>query len=627
MRTRLRRRADESGQILIGVIALSMVLIITLAVATTALANAVFTTNIAADHTDAQSAAQSADNWVYAWVNNNAGALASRVSAGQSVWMGLTTPRNAGFPFTDTNSSTPVPSTGLPWLQPQANGALANCTTYNQTCVQVQLRYSSPKLVNTYSGDQTINEQVLVQIRARTMCHSAVATGNSGCPTWTYQSLLRRRTFLDYLYFTNYETVAPDLYAQAVAAQTVGPQPVALFSGISATPPISTCASHPSASGCLQVVYGGAGTLYDLVNGPIHTNSNQVAICGTPKFSSPSNLIGPSGSGSGGPWIEVSTTGSATAARGCGTTTLPPVIPTPSIRMPNGDLAQLKQLASGDGTVFPSGTIIQGCDGAPSGQTGCDGHTTGVVVAAPGASPVYFSVPPPTGVLYVSDNASVAGRFKGDWTIAASGNITVGTGQSEYRNNLWLDCQASITQNGGAPPASCPDMVGLVAANNIVLNDSNYSNLSAYTGNSTNYPVGAGMEVSAAMMALGDTSSPHTCGTSTVSTFPDCGSIYSQQWYQAPPTPAATAADPAPTPYPAPELVIYGAMVSYYRGLFGVYATGGTSQGAQAGIDYGMVKNFNYDSRFMSQQPPWFLQPTASSWAIIGFTQTGATTG
>lgn len=651
-----RRRSDEGGQVLIGVIALSMVLIISLAVATTALANAVFTTNQATDHAEAQSAAQSADNWVFAWVNSNAGTLAKQVPAGDQAWLRPQQPAQPTTPLInpaevqcDLASASqlsplqPCGSSTLPWWQPQQDGTLVPCAVYNQTCVQVQLRYSSPELLNgdtqVYSGAQTINEEVLVQIRARTMCQSITASKNSGCPTWTYQSLLRRRTFLDYLYFTNYETVEPYLYTSAppvtVPGEVVGTSADAAVAIdgtplFNPTPSFSNyCPSTPSFSGCIQPVYGGndANNVNDNVDGPVHTNSPGIAVCGSPQFTTPFALrLG------GKPLVEDKTDTAAQPASGCGSSTSVQTVVTPTVAMPKGDQA-LQQIAASDtdpvdptgaactangftqqssgscGTVFPSGAVIQGND------------THGVTVTA-GGNTYTYATPPPTGVLYVAGDAAVSGQFLGGWTIAASGDITVGTGPSQNKNNLWLHCQGAVPTD--AVPSGCPDMVGLVATNDIILNDSNYENASAYPSN-------AGMAVSAAMMALGGTSDPGICGAIGGTNIPSCGSIYSAQWDMVPPlqpqTHAEAAANITPPPYPAPTLTINGAMVSYYRGLFGVYSTSAPTAGAQAGIDYGMVKHFSYDSRFLSQQPPWFLQPTASSWAIIGFTQTGATRG
>jgi len=610
-----RHYTDDSGQVLVGIVMLSLVLLIMLSVATTAIANAVFTTGVSSDHTEAQAAAQSADNWTYTLINNNAQVLAQwlsqRIPAGSSGWVGLTDPTN-NIPFTGP-SIYPISGSSLPWLQSQPDGSLSACKVYNQACVQVQMRYSSPKLT-IHSGDQTINEEALVQIRARITCHSAtIMSGNSGCPTWTYQSLLRRRTFLDYLYFTNYETVEPWLYSSAKTALAVDGKP--LIAGNIAFS--SGCVNALTTTGCLQPVYGGASgassASSDNVDGPIHTNSNTILVCGDPTFSSPASL-------GGGAYIEDGS-GTVTRAKGCPDVSTPTsgVYKTSAVAFPQGDSSLCSIAAAGgscshgQGTVFSSGTTIQGYPNCPSGST-----QPCVMVTAPNTSPQPYYNPPSTGVLYVKGDASVAGYFKGDWTIAASGSITVGVGTALDQNNLWLSCQGSSTPTATIPPG-CNSMVGLVANNDIILNDSNYSN-------GADYPNNAGMSVSAAMMALGSFSTSsalyNQCGGEfsshgTSSGVPECGSIYSAQWDQAPPKKLNSTIR-----YPAPTLTIQGAMVSYYRGLFGVYSTGSNS-----GINYGMAKKFSYDARFMSQQPPWFLQPTASSWAIIGFTQTGATTG
>jgi len=615
-------RRGERGQVLIGVMALGLVVLILLTVATTALTNAIFSTSLSSDHTAAQQAAQSADSWIYSWLNQNPQELQQLVPAGSSGWLALQNPGQPD-PLSSSASPAPLPSSDLPWLYPGQSGTLETCqpgSSYDDTCVQVQLRYSSPRL-QVPSGDQTINEQVLVQARARTMCHSANPAGNAGCPTWTYQSLIRRRTFLDYLYFTNTEQVAPDLYVQAAQALQDG-SPQRLFPQVSPAPPLQCFPSNgtpPPASTqgqCLQPVYGGAGTLDDTVDGPIHTNSQQVLVCGSPIFESPPSL----GTG-GGPYIEVAPGGASSVGTGpqCPPSGAVPTISAPQIPYPQGD-QQLQQIAALDNEVLPGGTQIQGCSGAPQGQQGCAGHSSGAVLTLPGGQTVWLPQPPAHGVLYVTGDAQVAGQFAGSWTVGASGSITVGTGPSLWANNLWLACQGD---NPAAPiPSTCNDMLGVVADQDIVLNDSNYQNSSAYAAGA------AGQAVTAALMALGQ-----NCGVySGQPQVPDCGSIYSLQWDQAPPQQPPPPEPPGvqppqEPPWPAPILVIQGAMVSYYRGLFGVFATSGTPAGAGVGIDYGLAKDFTYDARLLQQQPPWMLQPTASSWAIIGFTQTGATAG
>jgi type II secretory pathway pseudopilin PulG len=93
-------------------------------------------------------------------------------------------------------------------------------------------------------------------------------TGRSGEVKRSVGATLRRKSFLDYLYFTDFETLDPKAYAaasdQANAATYCG-QPRA---GRDASP-----------FSCSNIIFQDA----DSVNGPLHTNDD-LLTCGTPEF-------------------------------------------------------------------------------------------------------------------------------------------------------------------------------------------------------------------------------------------------------------------------------------------------------------------------------------------------------
>jgi hypothetical protein len=93
-------------------------------------------------------------------------------------------------------------------------------------------------------------------------------TGRSGEVKRSVGATLRRKSFLDYLYFTDFETLDPKAYAaaadQADAATYCG-QPRA---GRDASP-----------FNCSNIIFQDA----DAVNGPLHTNDD-LLTCGTPEF-------------------------------------------------------------------------------------------------------------------------------------------------------------------------------------------------------------------------------------------------------------------------------------------------------------------------------------------------------
>ena len=84
-------------------------------------------------------------------------------------------------------------------------------------------------------------------------------TGRSNGVDRTLVATLRRAGFLDYLYFTNYETIDPSLYNPGV-----------------------NCAVYRRAgrsSNCTNIVFANG----DVVNGPLHTNDD-LLMCGSPSF-------------------------------------------------------------------------------------------------------------------------------------------------------------------------------------------------------------------------------------------------------------------------------------------------------------------------------------------------------
>jgi type II secretory pathway pseudopilin PulG len=101
------------------------------------------------------------------------------------------------------------------------------------------------------------------------------STGQVGNTKRSVQATLRRRTFIDYLYYTDYETLDPALYT--------GP----LFTGDTTYTPAqaaANCTTYSYAtptrgSGCTEINFITA----DAVNGPLHSNDSFL-VCGAPHF-------------------------------------------------------------------------------------------------------------------------------------------------------------------------------------------------------------------------------------------------------------------------------------------------------------------------------------------------------
>ena len=92
-------------------------------------------------------------------------------------------------------------------------------------------------------------------------------TGQVGGSKRTLQAVLRRRNFLDYLYFTDYETQDPASYTGSPFTQTEAQ---------------TRCSWHyydGRDPGCNEIVFISA----DTIRGPLHTN-DAIKLCGTPDF-------------------------------------------------------------------------------------------------------------------------------------------------------------------------------------------------------------------------------------------------------------------------------------------------------------------------------------------------------
>ncbi|MGZ8752371.1 MAG: hypothetical protein ACXW1S_05260, partial [Acidimicrobiia bacterium] len=147
------------------------------------------------------------------------------------------------------NGTTNPPSDG--------NGAFAGWQAVQGPANQSSFHYSVDTSQLTTQGTLTIT-----------------SSGRSGARnvTRTVQSVLRRRSFIDYLYFTDFETIDPATYPNNSSSATANWAQM-------------NCSQHwadgrPEGSNqCVPINFISADTL----NGPVHTN-DALLICGTPHF-------------------------------------------------------------------------------------------------------------------------------------------------------------------------------------------------------------------------------------------------------------------------------------------------------------------------------------------------------
>jgi Flp pilus assembly protein TadG len=431
---------------------------------------------------------------------------------------------------------------------PDGNTAFSQYTDIPNGTNGAQYRYSVD--VSTIKVDGAIKMNV---------------TGKVNNVMRTIKTTLRRRTFIDYLYFTNYETLDP-----------------ALYNGNPFTPAEAqvACALHyyeGRDSQCTSIYFFDR----DVINGPLHSN-DAINISGNPQF-------------------KGATTTSWQPPTGkrylCGGTCNPtfanagdPSYRAPLTMPPSNDqiLAETNPLIGGTGCLYTGPTQItlnsSGTMNVISPFTISGNCTTGNNLSLPSDGVVYVQgVPadpadpnyrtctgypanlpvPIVGDLTPYDchngDAFVSGVLKGQLTIAAAHNI---------------DIVANLTYSTGV---AGNDLLGLVANNYVEIfhpvsctSNSSSCNLSRKVGGTFQDP-----QIYAAILSV-----QHS---------------FRVQNYQAGSS--------------LGNLSIVGAIAQQYRGIVGTFS-GSTSVS-------GYVKVYSYDQRLKYLEPPHYIDPVASAWQVV----------
>ncbi len=220
---------------------------------------------------------------------------------------------------------------------------------------------------------------------------------------------------------------------------------------------------------------------------------------------------------------------------------------------------------------YPSNGVIY-VDNLPSTLDAAISCATGSVAA--GGTPVYIPINTSNSYACSEGDAVVWGTNQGSLTIGAANNIIV------YGTLNYASCATS-----GLSSLNSTDITGLVANNNILINNATWQSTS---------PNKCGEDVMAAMLAVNGT-----------------------LWWQSYTTTSSTAWGCTTTPSFSPSL--YGNIASYYAGLNG-FVTGG-SHGNSCTHDEHVT--FTYDSRFstIALQPPFFPFPGGSGYSTATFAE------
>lgn len=407
------------------------------------------------------------------------------------------------------------------------------------------------------------------------------ATGRSSARRgggWTYRSVVgtfRRRGFLDFLYFTDFETSPPSIYNSSVSG----------LQGWAST----ACARYVR-DGRLTQTYSRDGRTYsctniqfapgDVVNGPMHTN-DQILICGNPTFGRSQDSRGNQVSDA----VEVSHNAAPGSRNACagGPNVRPggnalkwnaPMLNLPPSNTALSTVVKPQYAFTGTTTVRLKDAKMDVVDyGGPGGaqrtQTGLDFPANGVVYVKSGtcgagaynaADP--YNLPDGCAVAYVS------GTYSKPLTISSERDIVVRP----------LPQPADGDNSGVIRSPGSDAMLGLIANDHVrVFHKPDTSD----DGCSENLNNGSkrNIRIDAAILAL---------NYSFMVDHYNCGDRLGQ-------------------------LTVNGVIAQRFRGPVG---TGGSS-----GNSTGYVKSYSYDDRLVYRSPPYFLDPVQSAWQVVRYNE------
>jgi hypothetical protein len=247
----------------------------------------------------------------------------------------------------------------------------------------------------------------------------------------------RRTGFLDFIYYTNYETLDPAAYASASARASAE----------------ANCANRPRAqrtsSACTEIVFAG----HDSVNGPLHSNDT-LLMCGSPVFGrTPKDRVSVFGPAPG--WVK---SGSAGCSPASPQFKSPLKLATKGVDMPPSN-DELRKMADAE-YIYTGKTTIEFTGSAT---------TMKVVNKVKFGDLLQHDVAlPPNGVVYVQNNVagvcnpSVPSAYNYTTESAACGNLWV---KGNYTTSMTLAAANDVVLNGDLLHQNDQAVMGLVANN------------------------------------------------------------------------------------------------------------------------------------------------------------------
>jgi hypothetical protein len=372
------------------------------------------------------------------------------------------------------------------------------------------------------------------------------AAGTSRGVSRTFVATFRRKSFLNFMYYTRYETLDP--------AATSNPA-----ANASCAAPYGT---RPNSCTTIDFVSG------DNINGPLHSE-DWLAVCGSPTFgrTSADSIEAPGHSNEGQRCTDSSN------VVGTFNSSAQSLLPPPS----NAQLLNIVQPAYHyTGTTY---ITLQG-----NSYTVTNNGVTTAGVSYPSNGVIYISTNQATGcpVTYSPFNVDYAAG-PGCGNVYVSGNYTSSLTIASD-NDIIVNGSITTPTNGSGVP-NTNSLLGLIA-NNFVRVYHPVNNRSGST------PQQCGNNVSNAGGSLSNPSiyaAVLSVNHSFIVDNYDCGTGLG-------------------------TLKVYGAIAQIFRGPVGT--NGGTT---------GYFKNYTYDDRLASEEPPYFLNPVQAAWSVERMTE--CTTG
>lgn len=402
---------------------------------------------------------------------------------------------------------------------------------------------------------------------------------------------VRKASYLDYLYFTDYETGDPannsDPNYQSYCAYYLD-QYNPMTGGYGPDPN-----TFDGGNQCQFIQFGSQ----DALRGPVHSNDGFL-ICGSPTFqSSVTSSVFPTGS-AGQRWVSNCDGSNPSFARAGD----PAYVP--QMAMPPSDTTLASEAtAPATGCLYTGVTTIAFHDNGTMDvvsplSKAMNGCQVGTNVAQPANGVIYVQNVPASPADPNYSPTSTCSSYKNQATGATgcNGDAIVGDAQAAdggVKGQLTVAAQNNVVIDGNLQYAgglTGADVLGLVAGNYIEVN----------------HPVQWGSNVATCTEGATPPDSAHTA--------PNCDLNN--------PTIDAALLSVAHSflvnnyfaGSPLGNLTINGSIAQKYRGAVGEADWTGT-------IVYGYAKNYTYDPRLQYLSPPYFLDPASSAYQMVSFTQ------